>query len=246
MPPRMPRFFVEGAHAPGDRLILEGGDARKLVVVLRAALGDPVEIVDSHGVAFVAKLRSAGPRVSVEVVARIAGEPAGDHPPQIIVAQAVPKARKMDFVVEKLTELGVTRIIPFLSERSVARAGGTEKPARWRRLAVAAAAQCGRLDLPLVDEVMTFEAMLVELSRVDVALLAWELAAPVPLRDVLPGLVGAARSILVAIGPEGGFSYDEVERAGVAGAHAVSLGRRILRTETAPVALMSVLAYLVG
>jgi 16S rRNA (uracil1498-N3)-methyltransferase len=245
-PPRRdaPRFFVDGAHAVGDTVPLGSGDARKLVVVLRRHGGDPLEICDSTGCAFAATLVVDGDRV----LARLDGvvERPSESVLEIVLAQAIPKGAKMDFVVEKATELGVARIVPLVTERTIGDAARAGKIERWRRLARAAAQQCGRLRVPEVSEAMGWDAFLSQAGREDRLLMPWELAERVALRDSLPAAVADARRVVVLIGPEGGISHGEAERATAAGAWALSLGSRILRTETAGLVVVSALLYAIG
>lgn len=237
----MNRFFVEGRRSAGETVDFDGGDARKIALVLRMSDGDEVEIIDSAAQRFHAKLHFDGRAVSATL-----GEPlpsARGEMPHIAVAQGIPKGQKMDFVVEKLTELGAAEILPLQSERSVADAS-SNKLERWRRLAKSAAQQCGRAELPIVTEPVSYEQLLAKFGLYDCVLMPWELADPAPLRERLPDLVKDARRFLVVIGPEGGFSHDEAERARAAGAQLVSLGSRILRTETAALVAVALLTYL--
>lgn len=212
--------------------------------MLRARDGDPVEICDSGGRSFDATLTIEGPRVRATLRA------VREQPPaprlELTLAQGLPRAQKMDYIVEKATELGVARVVPFSSERSVAANASSSKLERWRRIARTAAQQCGRTDVPAVESPVGWNDVCATLSQYDVALVPWELAEHVPLRERLPELLHGARSALVAIGPEGGFAQAEVSRALESGAHAVSLGRRILRTETAGLVVCSALRYAGG
>jgi 16S rRNA (uracil1498-N3)-methyltransferase len=236
----MHRFFVEGVRELGDEVALAADDARKARVVLRLRDGDRIEIADSGSQAFVASVAIRGETV-VATLAEAIPDARGEAL-RVDVAQAVPKGRKMDFVVEKLTELGVARIVPFVSQRCVAGDAGT-RVERWCRLARAAAQQCGRRDIPEVAEPAGFDALLSRFPEYDLILFAWELAPDVPLRDTLPAWLAGASRVLAVVGPEGGFAHDEAERAEAAGARPVRLGRRILRTETAALALVAVLNY---
>ena len=224
---------------------MRGDDARKLVVVLRKRTGDQIEVCDSGGRAYLATLRVDGDEVRALLTSELAGAPRPAL--ELVLAQGVPKGAKMDFIIEKATEIGVSRILPFTSERTqgtvAERAGKLE---RWRRVARAAAQQCGRSDVPAVEAPVEWVAVCALMPEVDVGLVPWELAPREPLRLRLPGLLEAARSVLIAIGPEGGFSHAEVERARASGAVAVSLGHRILRTETAGIVACSVLLYANG
>lgn len=150
----------------------------------------------------------------------------------------------MDFVVEKGTELGVESFLPFYCERSVDRRVGAEKLARWKRLARAAAQQCGRTSVPAIADPLDFESLLMQFSRYDAVLFAWELAEPEPLCDRLAELLPAAGRALVVVGPEGGFTHDEAERAARGGAHLLWLGPRVLRTDTAALVVLAVIGAL--
>ncbi|HEV7179509.1 MAG TPA: 16S rRNA (uracil(1498)-N(3))-methyltransferase [Candidatus Baltobacteraceae bacterium] len=239
MPAR--RFFIEGLHADGDAVVIGGEDAHKIVRVLRLKNGDMIELVDSGATLFEADVSIDGDRVTARVRnARRAVEKG----PLIDVAQAVPKGHKMDFVVEKLTELGVAAILPFESERCVVRDVRDAKVDRWRRLAQAAAQQSGRIDIPPVRDVIPYDALLERFSEYEVVLFPWEVAEARALRETLPTLVANAGRILVVIGPEGGFSHEEALRAQGASATIISLGALILRTETAALFVVSVLRYL--
>ncbi len=235
-----PRFFVAGTRAVGDRAPLDAADARKAMTVLRLLDGAALTIVDSAGTTFGARLAIEGPTVFAELatVRAAVGEPTL----AIDLAQGVPKGQKMDYVVEKTTELGVRAILPFVSRRTVAEAS-VAKVERWRRLAKTAAQQSGRERIPRVDDARPWEALLATFGGYDLVLMPWEVAEPQPLRQTLPILVADAASVLVVIGPEGGIDHDDAERAIGAGAHAISLGARILRTETAALALISAIRY---
>jgi 16S rRNA (uracil1498-N3)-methyltransferase len=238
MPAR--RFFVRDAHRAGEVVAIHGSDAHKIVNVLRLRDGDVIEVVDSHGSIFAATLESkAG-----ELQARL-GEPRSAPAPRVVidVAQGIPKGQKMDFVVEKLGELGVRALLPLRSERTIAADVGPAKLERWRRLARSAAQQSGRTDLLAVTDSLPFAQLCLQFPEYDAVIFPWEAAEPQPLREALPGIVGEAARILVVVGPEGGFSHAEAESAKAAGAHLVSLGSRILRTETAALAVVAILGY---
>jgi 16S rRNA (uracil1498-N3)-methyltransferase len=212
--------------------------------VLRKRSGDEIVVVDSAAQTFRAVLE-----VRKRAVIAHVNELIGRATPtrmRVAVAQAIPKGEKLDFAVEKLTELGASEIVPFVSERSIAGAKRA-KLDRWRRIAKAAAAQSGRSDLPAVSDPLTFDALLASFARYDVVLLAWELAEKrTQLREILPGLLLRATSVLAVIGPEGGLSHDEASRALEHGARLVSLGSRILRTETAGIVLLGIINYEAG
>ena len=238
------RFFVEGVHAVGDVVAFAADDARKLATVLRKRTGDRVQVVDSGGVAFGATLAvDAGVRATLdERLERGDVETAL----RVTVAQAVPKGQKMDLVVEKATELGAHAIVPVRSARVIGHDTSAAKVERWRRIAKSAAQQSGRVRVPDVMDVHDWDALLATFAGYDRVYVPWELAPPAPLREIFERDLPNASSALVVIGPEGGFAADEVERARNAGASAISLGRRILRTETAALVVLSAMLYARG
>ena len=187
-------------HAAGDIAALADDDARKLLVVLRKSAGAPLEIVDSSGRTFAAHLVVDGTSARAELERELVPRRADIL--RLTLAQGIPKGQKMDFVVEKATELGVAAIVPFASERTQGADRGREgKVERWRRLAKAAAQQCGRTDVPTVEQPVGFADLLASIGRYDAALIPWELEGGSPLRERLPALLEGVRDVLVIIGP---------------------------------------------
>jgi 16S rRNA (uracil1498-N3)-methyltransferase len=153
----------------------------------------------------------------------------------------------MDGIIRHATELGAGRIVPFFAERSVPRWQPEQlsrKRERWRKIAVEASRQCGRSDITEIGEIVTFERMLLDIPESGLRLIPWEEETARGIREVLrdPARVGMKEFILV-IGPEGGFSVEEIERARRAGFLSVSLGKRVLRVETASLAVLAILQY---
>ncbi len=232
---------MPGAHEPGDAVRFQGSDAHKISAVLRLREGDSIEVIDSRAQRFLASIQNAGRSVDAVLERRL--EPVAASGFAITVAQGVPKGQRMDFAVEKLTELGVEAIVPLRSERTIVTVGAN-KLERWRRLARVAAQQCGRDRIPEITQPVGCEELIARFDQYDCVLFVWELARDAASAQPLPMLVAHARRILAIVGPEGGFSHAEAQAAQSAGAHLVSLGSRILRTETAGLALVSVLNYL--
>ncbi|MBV8581927.1 MAG: 16S rRNA (uracil(1498)-N(3))-methyltransferase [Candidatus Eremiobacteraeota bacterium] len=239
------RFFVEGVHAVGDRVAFAPDDARKLATVLRKRSGDRVQVVDSGGVAYAATLAVDGRDVRAQLDERLE-RGAAEAALRVTVAQAVPKGQKMELVVEKATELGAHAFVPVRSARVVGHDTSPAKVERWRRVARSAAQQSGRTQIPGVADVHDWDALLATFAAYDRVYLPWELAAPAPLREVFEHDLPDAGNVLLVIGPEDGFAEDEVMRAREAGARPISLGRRILRTETAALVVLSALLYARG
>ncbi|HEX4012899.1 MAG TPA: 16S rRNA (uracil(1498)-N(3))-methyltransferase [Candidatus Cybelea sp.] len=237
------RFFVEGAKETGNVVDIAGSDAHKIEHVLRLKAGDGIVVIDSSARTFSAEILETGRIVRVRI---------GDEAPversgallQIDVAQAVPKGQRMEFVIEKGTELGVEVFLPFVSERSVSREVGAEKLSRWRRIARTAAQQCGRKTVAQVADPFDFDALLARFSEYDAVLFAWELAAAAPLHGRLREAVPAAGRVLVVVGPEGGFTHAEADLAAGRGAAMLWLGPRVLRTDTAALVMLAVIGSL--
>lgn len=225
------RFFVDGVHAPQSAVRLPASDAHKIVRVLRLTTGDSIRVVDSSGAEYEARLEIDGDAAVAHLGDVLAS---GDGAAvELTIAQGLPKGQKMDFVVEKASELGVRAVVPFVCERAVVRDAGDAKLERWRRIAKSAAEQSGRRTVLEVAPAQPFDALLRSFESYDLTLFPWEGAERAPLRETLPALLAGARRVLVVIGPEGGFSHNEADAALQAGARVISLGRRILRTETA-------------
>ncbi len=215
------------------------------MLVLRRTTGDRIEIVDAGGVAFAATLEIADRTVhaTLEVAAPAA---ATETASRIVLAQAIPKGQKMDFIVEKATELGVSSIVPLRSLRVIGERTGAQKHERWQRLATSAAAQSGRARIPAIEAETGWDGLLATFPTYGRVFVPWEEAPAVALRTHFEPDGGVAGSVLIVIGPEGGFAAGEIERARAAGAEPVSLGPRILRTETAALVVLAALLYARG
>jgi len=181
----------------------------------------------------------------VEFSREVPGEPAL----KVILVQGLPKGDKFDLIIEKSTELGVSVILPVRSRRTVVNleAAKVEKRlARWQRIAQEAAKQYGRAVVPRVEPLRDFAQVVMELSPHGLALIPWEEEKNRSLKEVIAQSKGLTGPVTVFIGPEGGFEEEEVMLARQRGANPVSLGPRILRTETAGVAVLAILMYQLG
>jgi 16S rRNA (uracil1498-N3)-methyltransferase len=239
------RFFVEGVHVLGESVTFAPDDARKIATVLRGRTGDRVQVIDSAGSAFSASIEVSGNAVVATLGERIE-RGARESAVHVTVAQAIPKGQKMDLIVEKATELGAVAIVPLRSDRVVGERTGEHKIERWQRLAKTASQQCGRSIIPTVAAIADWDELIATFGNYDRVYVPWELADVRPLRETFEADAPKITSALFVIGPEGGFSSDEVERALAAGAVAISLGARILRTETVALAILSAFAYARG
>ncbi|MGB9867341.1 MAG: 16S rRNA (uracil(1498)-N(3))-methyltransferase [Bacillota bacterium] len=226
----MTRFFVE--RVQGKKVVLDPEQSHHLVRVLRARPGERFTVV-AEGVEYTCAL--VGLEGGLAVAQVLQEQPARGEPRvRLTLLQGLPKGDKMDTVVQKGTEIGVAEFVPVTTSRSVVRlepAKARSRVERWQRIAQEAAQQCGRGAVPRVWPLMTWEEAVLWGCRVDLALVPWEEGGE-PLKGVLEGAMGAM-SVAIFIGPEGGLTGGEVELARKNGARVVSLGPRVLRTETA-------------
>lgn len=238
------RFFIEGTAEAGSAIEITGTDAHKIAHVLRLSAGDRIEIVDSTAAEFDAAIETIDRSVRAILLEKHDAPQTAAPSLSIDVAQAVPKGPRMDFVVEKGTELGARAFLPFFCERTIGRTVGDEKLARWRRIARTASQQSGRRDVPSISAPQSYDALLSTFDAYDAVLFAWELAPPQALREAMLSLLPARGDVLTIVGPEGGFTHAEAAAATKRGAVAISLGPRILRTDTAALALLAVIGAL--
>lgn len=228
----MPRFLVRSAVARGDRVQLDAPQAKHLRV-RRLRQGDEVVLFDGAGHSYLASVdRISRHAVEVLIVERLRDRVA-ESPLDLILAVAVLKADRLEWVIEKATELGVHRLRPFVSQHSLARPSPARRK-RWQEIALSAAKQSGRTVVPAVEAPVDFETILAEATPR--SLLFWERAGQ---SGDLAELGGPPATITVIIGPEGGFADAEVEAARAAGSHIVGLGPRILRAETAAIVALT-------
>lgn len=238
----MLRLLVEPGSLRAGPHQVEGDDHHYLFRVRRLSAGDRLVLFDGEGVEAEATVTSAGPRTGTLEVAAPRAVAAGA--PRVTVVLSIIKGERMDWCVAKLVELGVGRIVPLAAERSVVRLDpdrAERRVVRYRAQVRAAAQQSRCAVLPHVDPICRLDGALERVATAELKLLLWEDPRAIPLRSAVPARAPA--SVAVLVGPEGGFTSAEVEQAAAAGFATVSLGRRILRAETAAVASAAILAY---
>ncbi len=241
----MPRFFSDAPVTEKGEIILVGDDARHIALSLRMAKGQSVTVCGNEGTEYECELTDIKPdRVVMRVISE--SENLTEPPCRVTLYVALPKGDKLDLIIQKATELGVSRIVPFVSERCVARpdeASKEKKRARRVRIAEEAAKQCGRGVIPDVTHPMTYADAITEASKADVPLFLYEADGTVPLLPVLRDGLGKGVTVSVVTGSEGGFSPKEAVCAREHGMKLCGLGKRILRCETAPMYVLSAIAY---
>jgi 16S rRNA (uracil1498-N3)-methyltransferase len=241
----VPRIFLPRPVETGCLCDLREEDQTYIKSVLRLKKNDHLVVFDGDGHEYQAIIREIkGNRTSVEILKKHRFQ---ERHIRITLSQALPKAGKMDFIIQKATELGVDRIIPFQSARSVSRLRDDNKRLkglRWQKIAVEAARQSGRADVPVIDPCLDFYEMIGKSGSNDYKIIFWEEETHCGIKDALNQKhESLADEFFVIVGPEGGFLKEEVNQAREAGFLSVSLGRQILRVETAAVAIMAIIQY---
>jgi 16S rRNA (uracil1498-N3)-methyltransferase len=236
-----PRVFLPHDQITKEKAEIRGSDVNYLKNVLRLKEGEEVLVLDGKSRMYATRIESIEKdRIICKIIELRSYK--SETPFKITIAQGLPKAKKMDLIIEKGTELGVSAIIPTICERSVPKPQGN-KLERWRRIAKEAAEQCGRLVVPQIHPIVKFEEILRLKGEYDLALIPWEIEKERSLKKVLTALPTPPQKVLILIGPEGGFSSKEVEEAEKKGFLPITLGNRILRTETVALSILSMFMY---
>lgn len=241
------RFFFDPSAREGDLVRLSREESRHISRVLRLKVGDSIELLDGRGGLCQAVIRSTERQVEAAIVATVTDQP-GDGP-TVWVWQGILKGEKMDTVVQKCTELGVTGILPFQSSRCQGKMSGPQvlkKLERWQRIGLAACKQCRRLQTMQIEKPESYGRLLTSKGGGSsfMKLLFWEEEETTHLYDIEG--IDRADGVALMLGPEGGFSGEEVEVARRLGWRTVSLGDRVLRAETATLTAVSIVQFLAG
>lgn len=243
----MYQFFTEPAGVREGYIVITGSDVNHIKNVLRMRVGEQMAAVSrTENIRYLCEITELGEH---EIFCRIlsAEETDTELSAKIFLFQALPKGDKMELILQKAVELGCFEIIPVVSRRCVVRLEGEKRISRverWRAIAEAAAKQSGRGMIPDVHNVMTFSEALSYAGGMDLRLIPYERASDMAQTKKCLAGVGSGQKIAVFIGPEGGFEEAEIEEAKGAGVIPVTLGRRILRTETAAITVTAWLMYL--
>jgi 16S rRNA (uracil1498-N3)-methyltransferase len=240
----MPKFFVRQDAVDQNKITIVGDDAFHISRALRMAKGERITVCDMQRNEYDCVLSEFN---QDNVVAEIISTKKIDNEPLVktYLFQALPKGDKLDTVIQKSVECGVFEITPFESERCVAKSkpdAEARKTERRNRIALEAAKQCGRGYVPAVNPTVSFETAIEKASECDLCIFCYEGEENLSLKELLRESRGV-ESIAVFIGSEGGFSLDEVKRASERGMKSVSLGKRILRTETASGFVLGCIVY---
>jgi 16S rRNA (uracil1498-N3)-methyltransferase len=238
------RFFVPPGTVGGSEVTLPPELARRLATVLRLKRGDRLILADGGDRDYEVQLTAVSPRSASAVVLTERACPP-EPSLELVLYQSLVRPQRFELVLEKGTEIGVSRFVPLRSGRARAKTeGGSQRAQRWRRIVIEAAEQCGRGRVPEVDPPMLFEEAV--RSAPGLRLLPWEAERSQGLKSYLRGLSEPPRAVSLVIGPEGGFVRGEADLAREVGCVLVSLGPRILRSETAGIVAAALVMYELG
>lgn len=242
----MHHFFVDRSQVDHDRIVIEGSDVNHIRNVLRLKPGENILVSDGSNMVYTCRI--AGYQDRTVICGILSGEEAyTELPSAIYLFQGLPKADKMELIIQKAVELGVTAVIPVAAGRSVVKLDRKKEESRlkrWNSIAESAAKQSGRMIIPQVLPVMSFEKAVERMETLTHRLIPYELCEDMEETRRLIGEIQPKDSIGIMIGPEGGFEKEEISFALMHGVLPITLGGRILRTETAGMCILSILMFM--
>lgn len=242
----MHRFFVEESAMGENSITITGGDVNHIKNVLRMAVGDKICVINGqNNKEYYCEITAVG---NDAVDTRICEIRESDQElgNEVVLFQGLPKSDKMELIIQKAVELGVHTIVPVSTDRTVVKLDAKKeanKRKRWMSISESAAKQSGRLRIPEVTPVVSYREALEMAKKMDVRLIPYELAEGMEKTRELMSSIQPGQSVAVFIGPEGGFESSEIEKAMEIGAWPITLGKRILRTETAGLVTLAMLVY---
>ncbi|MDF2568379.1 MAG: hypothetical protein K0R90_1835 [Oscillospiraceae bacterium] len=237
----MPRFFVE--NIAEKKATITGEDAKHIVKSLRMTTGEKLVICDNKGYDYECVIDKLGDAVELSILSREKNQ--SEPNANVVLFQAMPKSDKMDFIIQKAVELGVNQIVPVLTSRCVSRPDKksmSKKTERYQKIAVEAAKQCGRGKIPVVDNIIDYTECLSKMQKFEKSMLFYELGG----RRIDEIITQDMKDIAILVGSEGGFEQSEVELAVQKNIAVATLGKRILRCETAPLCSLSIIMNITG
>ena len=235
----MHRFFAHKSNFLNNLVVLQGSDVSHIRTVLRLTMGDEIEVLDGEGTLYLVRLSELKNKlIKCEILSSEKNDT--ESPLKIHLGQSLVKGNGFDIILRKAVELGAHSISPLLTERTVTKVDSDKKIIRWKKIAEESSKQCGRSAIPkIANSIVQLETFCQQTSDSDLKLIFWEMENKKRLKDINPKTAPSSTSIL--IGPEGGFTQEEVETARSYGFHSLGLGPRIFRAETAPLVVLSLL-----
>ncbi len=238
----MPRFPISTDQINSNEAIVRGNDYKHIVKVLRLKPGDDITLFDTDSMEYYGKISEINKKeIVIEITeSKIVNT---ESPIEITLLQGLPKADKMDYIIEKATELGVHRIVPVITERSQIRDRDRKK--RWDRIALEASKQCGRTKPAIIENTLDFNDAIKLYNTSELAIIL-QVNSEVSAKNYIKNSLQAPSNIVLFVGPEGGFTDNEVLLGKEMGFISLGLGPRVLRTETASLSVLSVLQFHYG
>ncbi|OGW50334.1 MAG: hypothetical protein A2Z50_01110 [Nitrospirae bacterium RBG_19FT_COMBO_42_15] len=238
-------FFIDSKNIIDNQISISNTALRHITKVLRIGVGDKIWIADERKKRYLIELTDVNHK---KAQGKILETKEAAEPPaiEIILLQSILKGEKMDMLIQKATELGVSKILPLISERTIIKVKSPGKEKRWQSIAKEASQQSGRWEVPEFAPVTCFEDVFEKIGVIDFGLILWEGEQENRLKDVLERYPDSIKKICVFIGPEGGFTEKEIGLAKEKGFISVSMGDLILRAETAAITIIGILQYEFG
>lgn len=238
----MSKFFIEKNQIKGEKVYLNKENANHIINVLRYKIGDEIEISAGDGYDYICEIEEIK---NCEIVAKIIDCFGNNSEPKtkITLYQGLPKGEKMEMLIQKCVEIGVENIVPIYTERTIVKLSGKEdkKIARWNKISEAAAKQSRRGKIPIVENIISFEKAIEICQENDLNIIPYEKEEENTIKNIIKSFEG--EKIGVFIGPEGGFTEKEISLAIKNNLKPATLGKRILRTETAGMVATAILLY---
>ena len=243
----MSTFYVKNSQIKDNKIEIIGEDYRHLKNVLRYKINDNLEICDEDSIRYQTRIEKFNENCAVCVIQEVI-EGTTEAPMLVTLYQGLPKSDKLEQIIQKTTEMGVSEIIPVEMERSIAKVeekNKAKKLERWNKIAFEASKQSGRQKIPVVQEPINFKNIIENISKYDIVLLLYENEKSVTIKEALKKHTKASlQKLAIVIGPEGGFSSKEIEMLSkFQNVQVVTVGPRILRTETAGLAAIAMIVY---
>lgn len=244
----MPKFFIKDNQIIDNKIVIKDEDVNHITNVLRKQIKDTLEICNiDDSTNYIAEITNVT-KTMVELQILKKHKPIAESEIYIHIFQGLPKSDKMELIIQKSTELGVKEITPIQMERCIVKLEGKDKDKkieRWQKIAEVAAKQSGRDVIPKINTIEKIKNIYETFKNYDIVIVAYENEENTTLKQVLTNakLINKYKKIAVIIGPEGGIDFSEIEKMEKNGAHIITLGKRILRTETVALSMISMIMY---
>lgn len=238
-------FYLKNEQISDNKAIVIGDDVKHIRDVLRYCVGDNLDICDENGIKYMTKITNISAQdISLDIleVCETTTEPRV----KVTLFQGLPKSDKLEWIIQKCTELGISEVVPVITDRVIVKLdekGIDKKLERWNKIALEAAKQSGRQRVPRVEKPIKLKKLIENISKYDILILPYECEKEKTIKSALRNLNKNCENVAILIGPEGGFSEEEIALLNLENVNIVTLGPRILRTETAGIATLAMVLY---